>query len=251
MVVLDSGIGSYVKIKEKTYSYFAGNDYLGLANHPKVIENACAALRSYGANFSASRVTTGTSQLHMDLEDKLAEFKHKQEAVVFASGYVGNMLLLHALNDQFTSVIADSMAHPSIIDGIPKRVSSVQYYSHLNIAQLEDLLKGQKTGRPLIITDGIFALTGEIAPLDEIHFLAKKYNALLVVDDAHATGVLGIHGRGTPEFFNLNDDEHVFQSETMSKALGGYGGFIAAQKNVVSIIRSKSTFYGEIGRAHV
>ncbi|MGM0498530.1 MAG: aminotransferase class I/II-fold pyridoxal phosphate-dependent enzyme, partial [Bacteroidota bacterium] len=138
----------------------------------------------------------------------------------------------------------DSMAHPSITDGIPGSISRVNFYDHCNTDHLEDLLKKLKKHRPLIITDGIFALTGEIAPLDEIYMLAQKYNAILVVDDAHASGVLGKNGRGTPEHFNLDGSANLYQSETMSKAFGAYGGFIAAKREIINEIRLKSTFYG-------
>ncbi len=244
MVTLEGGVGNYIKLKNKDYSYFAGNDYLGLANHPDIIESAALALKKYGVNFSASRQTTGTSQLHLELENQLSVFKNTESAVVFASGYVGNMLLLHALSDQYTAIVADSLAHPSILDGIPRNISSIDFYEHLNLKHLEKLLEKSKTQRSLIITDGIFALTGEIAPLDKIYLLARKYNAIVIVDDAHATGVIGKNGKGTPEHFNLDKEDNLFQSETMSKALGVYGGFITAGNWIVKKIREKSTFYG-------
>jgi 7-keto-8-aminopelargonate synthetase-like enzyme len=136
------------------------------------------------------------------------------------------------------------MAHPSIIDGIPGNVPNVKFYHHCDTDHLEDQLKKLKKQKALVITDGIFALTGEIAPLDQIYYLAQKYNAILVVDDAHSTGVLGKNGRGTPEHFNLEGADNIFQSETMSKAFGAYGGFISADKEIIHKIRSGSTFYG-------
>ena len=243
MVTLESSVGNYITLKNKRYSYFAGNNYLGLANHPALTEEAVRALKTYGVNFSASRQTTGTSALHLELEKLLAEFKNSGDAITFATGYLGNMLLFRALENRYSAIIADSMAHPSIIDGIPGNVSNVRFYNHCNIDHLEDQLKKLSKHRPLIITDGIFALTGEIAPLDRIYYLAQKYNAILVVDDAHSTGVLGKNGRGTLEYFNMEGADNIFQSETMSKAFGAYGGFISADKEIIHKIRTGSTFY--------
>lgn len=244
MILLKSGVGNYISIRNKQYSYFAGNDYLGLANHPKMISDVTDTIEKYGINFSASRKTTGTSDIHLQLEELLSDFKNSKDAIVFASGYMGNSLLLNVLRDKYTAVYADSMAHPSIVDGIPKDISHVNFYDHRNASHLEMLLKKNTNHKPLIITDGIFALTGEIAPLDQIYSLVEKYNAILIVDDAHATGVLGKNGRGTPDHFKLDGASNIYQSETMSKAMGASGGFISADKKIIQMIRSKSNFYG-------
>ena len=160
-----------------------------------MIEKVVDSVHKYGINFSASRKTTGTSDLHLMLEDLLSDFKKCESSIVFASGYFGNSLLLHALKDQYSAVFIDSQAHPSIIDSIPKDIKVIEFYDHLNTDHLETLLRKHKNVEPLIITDGLFALTGEIAPLDKISTLAREVQALLVVDDAHATGVLGNHHR--------------------------------------------------------
>ena len=243
MIILQSGVGNYITLNNKKYSYFAGNNYLGLANHPSLKKEAISAIEKYGINFSASRETTGTSEIHLQLEQLLAQFKNKQSAIVFASGYLGNKILLHVLRDRYTAVFADESAHPSILDGTPPDISQVIYYDHCNADHLEELLKKNRSHNPLIISDGIFALTGEIAPVDQIYFVAKKFNALLIIDDAHASGVLGEHGRGTPEHHNLDGAENIFQSETMSKALGAYGGFIAADRELIEKIRKTATAY--------
>ncbi len=244
MITLKGGVGNYITLKNIQYSYFAGNNYLGLANNPEIVANVMHSLEKYGVNFSASRQTTGTSDLHLELEKLLADFKNQQDAIIFATGYMGNSLLLRALKDDYTAVFADSQAHPSILDGIPRKISNVQFYDHCSSSHLEDLLKNSKKQKPLIMTDGVFALTGEVAPLDQIYALAEKYNAILIVDDAHATGVLGNHGRGTPEHFGLDGAVNLYQAETLSKALGAYGGFISAGKELINEIRSKSSFYG-------
>lgn len=240
---LESRIGNFITLDGKSYSYFAGNDYLGLASHPETTLAAVKAVRQYGTGFSASRQTTGTSGLHIQLEQLLAGFKGEEAAMVFASGYMGTRLLLETLAGRYTGIFADSMAHPSILDGIPRGFAGLHHYNHCDTDHLEQLLRSTGSKAPLIITDGIFALTGEIAPLDRIHLLAEKYHGLVVVDDAHATGVLGANGRGTPEYFSIEGSPVIFQSETMSKALGSYGGFISGKKAFIDDIRSRSPFY--------
>ena len=232
-----------MSIKGRQYSCFSGNNYLGLSNHPKMIEKVVDSVQRYGINFSASRKTTGTSDIHLSLEDLLSDFKKCESSIVFASGYFGNSLLLHALKDRYSAVFIDSQAHPSITDSIPKDIKVIEFYDHLNTDHLEALLRQHKNIEPMIITDGLFALTGEIAPLDKISTLAMEFQALLVVDDAHATGVLGNHGRGTPEHFDIQSASHIYQTETMSKALGSYGGFISSTSEIIDKIQSTSTFY--------
>ncbi len=242
-MILNSGIGNYVYSNGKEYSYFGGNNYLGLANHPLVREAAIKAVEKYGVNFSASRHTTGTADIHLELEKALAVFKGQEDAVVFASGYQGNSILLEILKGSYSTVFIDKSAHASIIAAIPADAVKVMYYDHCDASHLENLLDHNKGSDPLVVTDGIFALTGEIAPLDEIYPVVKKHNAILVVDDAHSTGVLGATGKGTPEHFNLHKAGKVFQTETMSKALGGYGGFISGTKDLTELIRERSTTY--------
>jgi 7-keto-8-aminopelargonate synthetase-like enzyme len=243
MILLNSGIGNYVFSNGKKYSYFGGNNYLGLANHPSVREAAIKAVEKYGVNFSASRHTTGTADIHLELEKALAVFKGKEDAVVFASGYQGNSILLELLKGSYSTIFIDQSAHASVIAAIPADVVKVMYYDHCDASQLEKLLDYNKGSGPLIVTDGIFALTGEIAPLDRIYAVVKKHNGILVVDDAHSTGVLGASGKGTPEYFNLHGEEKIFQTETMSKALGGYGGFISGSKDLTEMIRERSATY--------
>jgi 7-keto-8-aminopelargonate synthetase-like enzyme len=243
MITLQSRPGNYITAGNRRYSYFAGNNYLGLAGNTELIDAAKIALDKYGVNFSASRQTTGTSEIHEELEQLLASFKNRDDAVVYASGYMGNFILLHSLIGSYSAVFADSFAHPSILDAVPENVV-LKLFDHCNPGKLDYLLSNSRELKPLIITDGIFPLTGEITPLDEIYALAKKYGAILIIDDAHSTGVLGKDGRGTPEYFNLDDPDTIIQTETLSKAMGAYGGFISAGKELIDKIRFKSTFYG-------
>lgn len=243
MIELNSEVSNYIQIDGRKYSLFSGNNYLGLSNHPELKKASRESIEKYGLNFAAARHTTGTADIHLKLEKELADFKRKEDAVVFASGYMGNSILLHALKDQYTSVFVDESAHPSLLDGIPREKKHIHFYKHCDVQHLEDLLKKNKGRQALIITDGIFPLTGEIAPLDEIQTLAGRYGHKMVVDDAHATGVLGEYGRGTPEFFNLHHRADIYQTETMSKALGAYGGFISASKAIIDRIRNSSRTY--------
>lgn len=240
MILLSGEVGNFIASNGRRYSYFAGNNYLGLAAHPKVKEAAVRAVEKYGVNFAASRHTTGTSDLHLELESALADFKGKEDAVVFASGYQGNSILLEILKGSYSTVFIDQFAHASIISAIPNDVARVMYYDHCDAGHLGYLLEYNRGSSPLVITDGIFALSGEIAPLDQIYDVASKNDAILVVDDAHSTGVLGDTGRGTPEHFGLPADTRIYQTETMSKALGGYGGFISGSRAVTDLIRGHS-----------
>ena len=243
MPTLSSGPGSRVTIDGRRFLFFAGNNYLGLANHPEVNRAAIDAIGTHGLGSSASRETTGTSTLHLELERRLAEFKNRADAVVFSSGYLGNNILLHALQSRFTVVLADRLSHPSVMDGIPREAGEIVFYDHGDADHLADLLAERPRTRALIITDGVFALTGEIAPLDRIYRLARQHRAVVVVDDAHATGILGEHGRGTPEHFGLDGAEDLYQTETLSKALGCFGGFIASTRELVAAIRTGSAAY--------
>ncbi|MBI5008867.1 MAG: aminotransferase class I/II-fold pyridoxal phosphate-dependent enzyme [Bacteroidia bacterium] len=243
MILLNSGIGNYVISNGKRFSYFGGNNYLGLAGHPLLKEAAIRAIEKYGVNFSASRRTSGTSDIHIELEEKLADFKGKQNSVVFASGYQGNSILLEVLRDKYSEIFLDQNAHSSILSAVKSGSARIHYYNHCDAGHLGSLMKEFSGPSPLIITDGVFALTGEIAPLDKIYPLVKKHKAILVVDDAHATGVLGKNGRGTPEYFGLPDNENIFQSETMSKALGSYGGFISGNRIFTDFLRETSATY--------
>lgn len=243
MTVLNSSVGNYIRCDGIKYAYFAGNNYLGLADHPEVKKASIRSIKIYGNSFSASRRTTGTADIHLELEKQLAAFMQKQDAVVFASGFMGNDILLEILKNRYSTVFMDELAHPSITSSIPREIENIRYYNHCDASHLENLLDHHKGLNPLVITDGIFALTGEIAPLDKIYPLVEKHNAILVVDDAHSTGILGENGRGTAEHFNLDRAENIYTSGTMSKALGGYGGFISGTQELTGLIRDQSATY--------
>ena len=243
MVILNSEVGNWIISNGRKYSYFAGNNYLGLAGDARIKAAVIRAVEKYGVNFSASRHTTGTADIHLELESVLASFKGKEDAVVFASGYQGNSILLEVLRSSYSTLFIDQSAHASILAAIPSGVSGVIFYDHCDSDHLDQLLGQSTDSKPLVITDGIFPLTGEIAPLDRIYPVVKKHHGILVVDDAHATGILGETGKGTPEHFGLNGEDNVHQTETMSKALGGYGGFISGSRTLTALIRERSATY--------
>jgi len=243
MVILNSEVGNYIISNGRRYSYFAGNNYLGLAGNAVIKAAVIRAVEKYGVNFSASRHTTGTADIHLELESELASFKGKEDAVIFASGYLGNSILLEVLRGSYSKVFIDQSAHASIISAIPADVARVIFYDHCDADHLDHLLDHNRDSAPLVITDGIFPLTGEIAPLDRIYPVVRKHNGILVVDDAHATGILGDTGKGTPEHFGICGEDRIHQTETMSKALGGYGGFISGSRVLTALIRERSATY--------
>ncbi len=243
MVIIEGSVSNYIKSDDKTYSYFAGNNYLGLANHPDVVKDVIRAVEKYGVNFSASRQTTGTSELHLELEKLLSEYTDKPASVVFASGYMGNRILLHILKDKYSAIFFDELSHVSFRDGFPAQLSELYPYDHCNIEHLETLLKKHRKFKPMIVTDGIFPVTGEITPLNEIVQLARQYDATVIVDDAHAVGILGPNGRGTADHFSIDATDKIYQSATMSKAFGAYGGFISAGEEIIDAIRKESSMY--------
>ncbi len=213
------------------------NNYLGLTNHPKVKEAAVKAIQKYGSGCAGSRVLNGNLDIHEELEEKLAAFFRKEAAVVFATGYQTNLGTISALVGRNDVAILDKFDHASIIDGCRLSFGEVRKFRHNDMQDLERVLQAASNkGGKLIIVDGVFSMEGDIAPLPEIVALAKKYGALVMVDDAHAIGVLGEEGRGTPEHFHMEDEVDMVMG-TYSKTLAAIGGFIAASKEVVNYIK--------------
>jgi len=213
------------------------NNYLGLTNHPKVKEAAVKAIQKYGSGCAGSRVLNGNLDIHEELEEKLAAFFRKEAAVVFATGYQTNLGTISALVGRNDVAILDKFDHASIIDGCRLSFGEVRKFRHNDMQDLERVLQAASNkGGKLIIVDGVFSMEGDIAPLPEIVALAKKYGARVMVDDAHAIGVLGEEGRGTPEHFHMEDEVDMVMG-TYSKTLAAIGGFIAASKEVVNYIK--------------
>lgn len=221
----------------------SSNNYLGLATHPKMREAMIEATRKFGVGAGAVRPIIGTMDIHIELEKKLAEFKHMESALVFVAGIAANRGVIQALlstklrdeDDKFVT-ISDELNHASIIDGVRLTKAKRYIYKHKNMEELEKVLKEvQGAPRIMIITDGVFSMDGDIAPLPDIAKLAKKYGAFTMVDDAHGEGVLGKNGRGTIDHFNLQGQWDIDMG-TMSKAMGVLGGYIAGSKDLTDFL---------------
>lgn len=220
---------------------FSSNNYLGLANHPKLIEAAIQATRELGVGAGAVRTIIGTMGIHEQLEEKLARFKHCEATLVLQSGFTANMAAIPPIMGEGDVIISDALNHASIIDAVRlSRGASKDIYAHSDMNALESVLKKHKTARrKLIVTDGVFSMDGDIAKLPEIVSLAEQYNAIVMVDDAHGSGVLGSHGRGTVDHFGLHDQVDIVVG-TMSKALGSMGGYVASTQAMREIMVNKA-----------
>jgi 8-amino-7-oxononanoate synthase len=212
------------------------NNYLGLTNHPKVKEAAIEAVRKYGTGCAGSRFLNGTLDIHVTLEEKLARFMRKEAALIFSTGFQVNLGVISALVGKDDVVIIDKMDHASIIDGCRLSFGELKKFKHNDMADLERVLKEYESKGKLIVIDGVFSMEGDIAHLPEIVALANKYGARVMVDDAHGIGVLGKTGRGTPEYFGLEDDVDIIMG-TYSKSLASIGGFIAGSSDVIHYIK--------------
>ena len=239
LVHLETAQGSKVQIDGKSVIQLSSNNYLGLTAHPRLREAALEAVKTYGAGTGSVRTIAGTFNMHGELERKLAEFKHTEAALVFQSGFTTNQGVLSAILTDKDVVISDELNHASIIDGIRLTKAARRVYSHVNMESLEVALKEtQSYRRRLIVTDGVFSMDGNIAPLPAIVELAEKYDALVMVDDAHASGVLGKNGRGTVNHFELDGRVHI-QVGTLSKAIGVLGGYVAGPKTLIDYLIHK------------
>ncbi|XP_043465494.1 2-amino-3-ketobutyrate coenzyme A ligase, mitochondrial [Leptopilina heterotoma] len=223
---------------------FCANNYLGLSDHPKVIEAAKRALDEYGAGLSSVRFICGTQRIHKELESKITAFHKREDTIVYASCFDANAGIFETLLTPEDTVISDELNHASIIDGIRLCKAKKFRYKHRDMNDLEEKLKENATSRlKLIVTDGVFSMDGTVAPLKDIIDLAKKYNALTFVDDCHATGFFGKTGRGTEEYFNNVGGIDIINS-TLGKALGGAaGGYTTGCKEVIDLLRQRSRPY--------
>jgi 4-hydroxy-2,2'-bipyrrole-5-methanol synthase len=230
--------------RHREFLMFASNNYLGLANHPKVIDAICEATRNYGATNTGCRLIGGTNHLHKELERRIAKFKGTESAIVYPSGYSANLGAISALVKKHDAVIIDKFNHMSILDGCALSGAARKIYQHDDMDDLERVLSNceDKVDGKLIVTDGVFSMHGNICNLPEIVRLAHKYGAKVLVDDAHSTGVLGAKGSGTSEHFNMKGMVDL-ELGTMSKTLAGVGGFVAASEEVVEYLRFYSNSY--------
>jgi glycine C-acetyltransferase/8-amino-7-oxononanoate synthase len=219
---------------------FASNDYLGLARHPKVAEAAKQALERYGWGAGASRLVCGHTALHQELEDRLARFEGTEAALVFPTGYMANVGAISALVGHGDLVLGDKLNHASIVDGCRLSGAKFRTFGHRNLKKLHRLMARCRDHRhALVVTDSVFSMDGDLAPLPEIVELCHAYDAMLMVDEAHATGVFGPGGRGLAEHLGVKERVPVLMG-TLSKAVGSVGGFIAGSRDLVDYLRNKA-----------
>ena len=228
-----------VKRDDKEYLMMASNNYLGLTFDSRVIEGALKGAQQYGTGSGGSRLVSGTFPLFTELERSLAKFKNTEKALVFNTGYMANVGTISAVADKNTIIFSDALNHASIIDGCRLSRGTVKTYSHCDIDELKYLLKQvDRNTRKLIVTDGVFSMDGDIAPLDKLYELSRDYNVLLMVDDAHATGTIG-NGHGTAAYFGLEKEVDI-QLGTLSKSLGSVGGYVAANSTIIDYLVNTS-----------
>ncbi|UCH80422.1 MAG: 8-amino-7-oxononanoate synthase [Nitrospiraceae bacterium] len=248
LTCIESSQGPRITIKGNTFLNFSSNDYLNLSGHGEVVKAACFAMQKYGVGSGSSRLLSGTIEPHVMLERTVARFKDTHKALVFNTGYAANTGLIPVITDEQSVIFSDELNHASIIDGARLSKAETRIYKHNDISHLEELMKtsldDKSILRRLIVTETVFSMDGDIAPLRSILKLSKKYKALLIIDDAHGTGVLGNTGRGGLEHFNIKDSG-IVQMGTLSKAVGCFGAFVAGKKSLIDLLvnRSKSFMY--------
>src|ERR1700712_2585193 len=215
----------------------ASNNYLGLCNDKRLEEASIAATRKYGAGSGAVRTIAGTMRIHMELEEKIAAFKNVEACVVFQSGFTANAGTVSSILGKEDFILSDELNHASIIDGARLSRAKIKVFRHKDVAHCEELLKEvqNEPGLKLIITDGVFSMDGDIGPVDQLSALAEKYGAIMMVDDAHASGVLGRNGRGSVDHFNMHGMVDV-QVGTLSKAIGALGGYVCGSRDLIDFL---------------
>ncbi len=215
----------------------ASNNYLGLCNHPKLAEAAIQAIREHGVGSGAVRTIAGTMRIHMKLEEKIARFKNVEACVVFQSGFTANAGTVGSILGKDDFILSDELNHASIIDGARLSRANIKVFRHKDVAHCEELLQEieHEPGQKLIITDGVFSMDGDIGPVDRLAALAEKYGAIMMVDDAHASGVLGRNGRGSVDHFGVHGKVDV-QVGTLSKAIGALGGYVCGSRDLIDYL---------------
>ena len=241
---IESSQSSIIQVSGEEVVNFCANNYLGLSNHPLIVKTAQDALDKWGFGLSSVRFICGTQKIHKELESKISKFLLKEDTILYTSCFDANGGLFETLFNENDIIISDALNHASIIDGVRLCKAKRAVYPNSDMNELENILKNNQDKRQRIITtDGVFSMDGYIAKLDSICALAKKYGALVHVDDSHATGFVGENGRGSVEYYNVMESVDIITS-TFGKALGGAsGGFTSASKNIVDMLRQRSRPY--------
>jgi glycine C-acetyltransferase len=235
--VLESASAAESRFDGKDVINLASNNYLGLTTHPKLREAALAAVRKYGVGSGAVRTISGTMTLHMQLEERIAAFKNVEACVVFQSGFAANAGTVSAILTPDDHIVSDELNHASIIDGCRLSRAKIHVFPHKDVAAAERILGelADVSGRKLLISDGVFSMDGDIGPLPGLVEAAEKHGAIMMVDDAHSSGVLGRNGRGTIDHFGLDGRVHV-QVGTLSKAIGVLGGYVCGSRDLIEFL---------------
>ncbi len=235
--ILEDEQGPVCTYDGKQVINLASNNYLGLCDHPKLREAAIAATEKYGVGSGAVRTIAGTMRIHMELEEKIAAFKGVEACVVFQSGFTANAGTVSSILGKEDFILSDELNHASIIDGARLSRAKIKVFRHKDVAHAEELLKEiqNEPGRKLLITDGVFSMDGDIGPVDKLCDLADKYGAIMMVDDAHASGVLGRNGRGSVDHFHCTQRVDV-QVGTLSKAIGALGGYVCGSRDLIDYL---------------
>lgn len=229
----------YNTILGRKVMVLSSNNYLGLCNDERIKKAVCEAIHKYGVGSGGSRLLSGSFEIHKKLEQKIAQFKFCQDSIIFNNGFMANLGVISAICDKSSVVFCDRLNHASIIDGIRLSGAKLVVYKHCDVLDLEKKIKRYNNGRGLIVTDGVFSMDGDIAPMDDIVSIAEKYGLLTMVDDAHATGVIGKKGRGTSEYFNIKGKIDI-EMGTLSKAIGSEGGYVAGKRDMIDFLRNKA-----------
>ena len=237
---LSSPQGAWLEVDGKKVLNFCSNNYLGLANDPRMVKAAQDAITRYGVGPGAVRTIAGTMDLHVKLEERVAAFKQAEAAITFQSGFCANLGTIQALVGKGDVIFSDELNHASIIDGCRLSGASIKRYAHCDPANLELVIKENEGtyNRALIVTDGVFSMDGDIAPLDKLYEIAKVYDIILMVDDAHGEGVLGKSGRGIVDHFNLHGKVDI-EVGTFSKAFGVVGGVVSGSSVIIDWLKQR------------
>src|SRR6202034_3547588 len=237
LLILESESAAESRFDGKDVINLASNNYLGLTTHPKLREASLAATRKYGVGSGAVRTIAGTMKIHMDLEEKIARFKNVEACVVFQSGFTANAGTVSSFLGKDDFIISDELNHASIIDGCRLSRAKILVFRHKDVAHAEEQLASVKNepGKKLLITDGVFSMDGDIGPLPGLCEAAEKYGAIMMVDDAHSSGVLGRQGRGTVDHFSMHGRVDI-QVGTLSKAIGALGGYVCGTRDLIDFL---------------
>jgi glycine C-acetyltransferase len=237
--VLDDEQRAHTSVDHKSVVNLSSNNYLGLTTHPLLRERALEALKTFGVGTGSVRTIAGTMAIHVELERRLAAFKKTEAAVVFQSGFTANAGTVSSILGKDDTIVSDELNHASIIDGARLSRATIKVFAHGDVASARKRLEEPRSGRTLLITDGVFSMDGDLGPLPALCDLAEEFGCIMMVDDAHASGVFGANGRGTVDHFGQHGRVHV-QVGTLSKAVGALGGYVAGSATLIDFLHHRA-----------